>query len=355
MAHIQLTNGTRLFANGNSGEESIWLAIGSTFTLQHVGWAKGAGEPVIRWPEKSGTIDVRNEKVVGDVHSFTVTAKTAGKTPIYGGVSGSRDVTAPLYIVSGQVHNHTDMSIDLLADVCKGSDPYRIYLLQRMLNNNSDNFFDQKAAHNWSDKHGWLTCGIVVKERGNQVFGKEPLTSLPQLEKAPNIPATVTPIRYEHPYHEPLARVSKRTDVKYKSSTIEAVRAKIVQFLRAGTPVRVGVLDNPVGMFVSGGKLIAYYAGGHTVLIVGCNAMANLFLYMDPLPNGSKLVYTGGVSDLVVRPKCNYLGMFEPKYEPARLVRGDTPGKSNILRQTVSSEGDFNTANGYFLEIVSGP
>jgi hypothetical protein len=360
MAHIQLTNGTRLYANGNDGPESIWMHVGSTYTLEHVEWEQGAGkpEPEIHWPNR-GSIEVKNVRITGKKQIFTVTARAQGETPILGGVDKS--FTKPVVIVSGLVQNHGEampregMVIDLLADVLRGSDPFKVHLIQRMLNNNEDNFFDQQAAHNISKEHGPLACGIVVKERGDQVYGKQPLFHVPQLNESTGVPNAISPIRYEHPYHEPLSRVAKRTDVKYKPQTISNLLAQIRQFLKGGTPVRVGVLDNPVGMPVVGGKLIAYYRGGHTVLIVGCNEANNKFLYMDPLREGSKLSYTGGISDLVVRAPCNYLGIFEPRYEKERLLKQADTGKANVIRTTNETEGKFNTANGYFLEVVSGP
>jgi len=106
-------------------------------------------------------------------------------------------------------------------------------------------------------------------------------------------------------------------------------------------------------MFLTNGKLYAYYLGGHTVLIVGCSSSADKFLYIDPWAGGSKLKYEGAPADAGLGV-CTYLGMFEAIYDRARAV--EMPIISpNMIRQTAASEGSFNSTGGNFQEVVSGP
>ena len=80
-----------------------------------------------------------------------------------------------------------------------------------MLYNNVDSFFQQKAKHNHHKEHGDHACGIVVKDRSEQLFN------------------AISPIDYENPYHERLAKLvpnQNRTAVKYKSSTISVCKRK---------------------------------------------------------------------------------------------------------------------------------
>src|SRR5687768_1636206 len=87
-------------------------------------------------------------------------------------------------------------------------------------------------------------------------------------------------------------------------------------------------------MFLTNGKLYAYYLGGHTVLIVGCSSSADKFLYIDPWAGGSKLKYEGAPADAGLGV-CTYLGMFEAIYDRARAV------EMPIISQYDPSNGGF--------------
>jgi hypothetical protein len=124
---------------------------------------------------------------------------------------------------------------------------------------------------------------------------------------------------------------------------------------RKGTPVRVGVLDGPVGMFVQDRKLIAHVAGGHTTLIVGCDKAASTFMYIDTWPGGSKLKYQGGIPGPgAPKDPCLYMGLFNTECYFTRSLKNNSSAP-NLLRQDRNTEGNFNTGRENYLEIVSGP
>jgi hypothetical protein len=99
---------------------------------------------------------------------------------------------------------------------------------------------------------------------------------------------------------------------------------------------------------LTNGRLQPNLGGGHFVLIVGCSSSADLFLYVDPWPGGSRLIYTGGMRalDPDTNP-CGSLGLFT-------LQAG---ARGPVLRQRSDTCGSFRndgTDNGY-LEVIAGP
>jgi hypothetical protein len=226
----------------------------------------------------------------------------------------------------GTFENDPRLAVDLIAEVGRGSDLLKIHAIQRMLFNNADNIFEQNAPFNRHNnpKIGNMACGIVAKFRGDQVFGH------------------MTTVDYDHPYHEPLKKsVTKRSDVKYKAKTISSLQTQIVAMLtdEPPKPVRVGVLDDPVGMALVNGKLIAYLAGGHSVLIVGCNRTGTQFLYIDPWGDGSKMEYKGGIAGFTPTGKCRQLGMFELVKDETRLADESDKGRWTLMRQRSIARG----------------
>ncbi len=361
MPHIQLRNGSRLFVN--STDEELWIKMGNTYTLEHVGFGRLAPSAAPTIQGANASIETAIVSTVDNKQTFKVTARGTGKAEIFGR-SASGDTTK-VTILAGFFPKHFGMdSIDLLSDVMNRPDPVRMHLIQEILYNLPDNIFNQKNAKNKHPQHGSLACGIVAKERGNQIFSTDPLDVVPQLGSAGNAPDVVCPIRYEFPYHEPLQRqVRQRSDLKYHNDTIQRVRLKMHGFLKAGTPVRVGVVDRPKDMGLhkpydptrKGYDLWAYDDGGHTVLIYGCDMSAHEFIYLDPWGGGSKLEYNGGLASPARHSMCVYMGAFETKFEAGRMAPGGTSPKFNLLRQTVNSEWGFTTAGDNYLEIISGP
>ena len=337
MAHFQLTDGTRLYVKGNSGPEKIWIHTNSEVTLEQIGTDDPRSEEipeVISNIPKALTISMKS--VTANKRTFSVKGVGADKGLLTATDPSHKRMISKLSVVSGDFKNHPNMEIDLLANVCRGSDAIKARAIRRMLYSNQDNVFEQNSADNKA-AYGDMACGIVVKHRALEVFGE------------------LSPIHYETPYHEPVSKVPKRSDLRYKPSTIQTLQTRFKTFLTKGIPVRVGVVDRPDVMKPVNGKLIAYFAGGHTVLIVGCDKAATQFLYIDPWGWGSEMLYQGGISSDLLTDKCEYLGVFTATYDKDRLLKSSDAGKANVLRQDPSTEGTFNTASGNFLEVVSGP
>jgi hypothetical protein len=311
--------------------------------------ADSAGHAIIR-------SELTPEIATSNKHLFKLWGRQPGRTSLSAyDAAGVRQ--ARLDVIVGDFAKHPSMSIDLIPDVGRGSDSLKILALQRMLNNrwgggaftNVDNIFEQNGASNRSSdpKIGHWTCGIVARYRPEQIFGKIPM------------PADDW---YTRPLHEPLSGkvLTKRSDVKYKSAKIAAVVAQIVAALNKRQAVRVGVLDDPVDlatgfrMQIIDGKLIAYYGGGHSVIIVGCNAAGTEFLYIDPWGGGSALEYKGGIAGNQVAGKCEQLGLFTLLHDPDRKATS-TDNAPNMIRGSALTEGSFNVAAGNYLEVVSAP
>jgi hypothetical protein len=338
MADLQLPNGDK-FEKNAAGQAIVWLPIGVKISLAFVG--ADIEKPLDpRDPDNRSVVSASPHKVVvSDVYkafrglTFTLTATAPGTVDVTcrdrsGNVRGS------LVAVAGVIKNHPGMHKDLLADICNGSDAGKTLAVQRLLFSRSNNIFDQLNEAN-KKKFGDRGCGKVVNASGKDLFG------------------SMSPISYEQPYHGSLKAVRKRSDVRYEASTIFQVRMAIYGLLSKGIPVRVGVLDDPIGMHVQNGKLIAYNYGGHTTLIVGCDRSATNFLYIDPWPGGSNLNYGDGITK--VSEQCEYMGIFTAQSDSSRLVGDDKAGAINIIRQDRATEGTFKTADDSFLEVVSGP
>ena len=188
-----------------------------------------------------------------------------------------------------------------------------------------------------------MTCGNVAKWRGSEVFDK--IASV------------------DHDWYmtrlstSPSATVSKRSDLKYRPEKIRGREDADRVALSDKTAVRVGVADAPKIMVNVGGKLVAYWKGGHTALIVGCTTDLTQFLYIDPWGGGSKMEDKGGIAGNKLAGACEHLGLFALTHDPARRARSTPPANKahNLLRQSLHTEGSFSEAKGNYLEVISAP
>lgn len=327
-------SGGQSFATNSHGEAIVWLPTGVQLKLDFaapVGHGADARKVVGGNPAITVTEVDRTPRKLG----FAIKASTAGIFKAQG--QDAHGGSLGMVIVAGDFKNHPGMEIDLLAKVCQAGDALKLLRVQQLLFNQDGNIFNQNSEANLH-KFGNLMCGAVAKGRAIELFGE------------------VNVLDYTHPYHEPLGAgpVADRSEVKYRSGIITKVRQKIVSFLTKGTPVRVGVLDSPVGMTPHKHNLIAWEAGGHTVVIVGCDKDGLNFMYVDPWPDGSKLTYLGGIEGMAP-VSCGSMGIFTARKEATRQVAGDPMGAPNFLVQHRDTFGTFGDANGNFLEVVAGP
>ena len=325
-------SGGQFFAENTAGEPMVWLPTGVTLTLDFIAPA-GSGADVRNVVGFKPTIAVtvldRTPRKLG----FSIKASVADAFYVQGQDAQGRKTNIGVF--AGDFKNHPGMDIDLLAKLCRAGDALNLSRVQQLLYNQEGNIFNQNSSTNLH-KFGRMMCGAVAKGRAIELFGD------------------VNVLDYTHPYHEPLgdSRVSSRWDVKYRSDVITKVRLKIVSLLGKGMPVRVGVLDSPVGMMPHNHNLIAWDAGGHTVVIVGCDNEGMNFMYVDPWFGGSKMTYAGGMMAPV---ECKSMGIFNAQLHLERRAGDDPVDVPNLLVQKWDTYGSFNSARGNYLEVVAGP
>src|SRR6266853_878087 len=88
------------------------------------------------------------------------------------GKGEDKAISSPLKVLAGEFKNHQGMVKDLLADVGRSSKPYLLYELQRFLNSNTNNLFNQLNDANVAKMNTALACGRVAKASGEILIGK---------------------------------------------------------------------------------------------------------------------------------------------------------------------------------------
>ena len=260
----------RFFVTGNGGDERIGIQPGQRIELQLTAGKDCLIETsegvALRLATNSSNIIafgqqavfLADSKATSDQFKFTIIANKAGKTVLTATNSGGL-TRATLQVVAGNFDNHPGMKVDLIADICRGSDAFRILAMQQMLHNvfmgwgnanhtsinisNDQNVFSQQATPNISSdpKVGTMTCGYVARYRAEEVF--------------PKVLAPTADWYRVGAIHEPLSStITNRKQVKYRPESVEVLRGQIVRALSDGNAVRVGVLDSPVGMTPENGN-----------------------------------------------------------------------------------------------------
>lgn len=338
MSHFQLTDGTRLWVK-NYENEKIAIHIDNEVVLEQWGSTDAFGKMPKIHPTPEGVVEVSLIDRPSSDRPFTVSKRRfslkavgAGTATINGKDREGNNISSPLKVVAGEFKNHEGMVKDLLADVGRSSDPSLIHKLQRLLHNDKNNLFNQDSDENIKE-FGELACGRVTKAGGEKLIGRVISHSYAK----------------DSSYHKRTNKVTSRDDVVYDPNMMDKVRRAIERHVKNGNPVLVGAAYNPKTSMLKEGHLQAGLSGGHSVLIVGCNAAATEFLYVDPFPGGSKLKYKGGIAHDSYPEKCHYLGVFKFDYSvKTYLDRGP------VLRQRWDSEGNWFSGS-QFLEVISGP
>ena len=311
-------------ALANVVQELIRLPIGKTVALGQLGAVSAGGKMVLPDIVSSDESVVKIGRILqhgGQEQTFEAVTVGAGFAWLHCTANGLPADVAPLGVAVGNFGNHPDMSIDYIADAFRSGDVVKIVQLQRLLDNNFDNLYNENSTAN-IQQWGPLACGTVAKVGGIKTFSRK------------------TDYEY-HRYHNLLREVNARKDVTYPPGMIAKAAAAISAQLKTGVPVLVGVVYSPSTAMLSGGELEVTRGGGHTVLIVGCDDNATEFLYIDPYPKASHLLYGGGLAAYPFPRTCDFLGTFEI---------GDLYERTGILRQSAGCVGDLSE-----LEVVSGP
>ena len=368
--------GYRLFVSGHSGTERIGIQLDQRIELQIVSgkdcylvtteWQNvrkmisviGSAGAVAWGNANPGPIALSEIVATKDEQNIVVHARNAGTTTLFAIDPTNYAVKASLDVAVGKFESHPGMRVDLIADVCRGSNSLKIHALQRMLNNNKflgvdsrnynrfnndDNIFEQHANPNISpDPHiGDMSCGVVARWRTEQVF--------------PKIIAPEFDWYRLGAFHEPLGgKPTSRKQVKYRSDRVETVRGQILRALGDGAAVRAAVVDSPTDITPTNGYLVAYAGGGHTVVIVGCSTDGMQFLYIDPWGGGSQMEYKGGIAGNKFAGDCYQIGKLIVEYDPDRRVNASDT-KANIIREHKDTQGTFKYADDSYLEVVACP
>ena len=230
-----------------------------------------------------------------DPFKFTIFANKGGKTTLTA-TDRAGTAKATLEVVAGTFDYHPGMKVDLIADICRGTDSFKKFCVAA----NAPQclcIVGRRSPH--SDQHQQQSKHLLAAGRPQHFLGSKghhhDLRHCREIraEQVFPIGKVLAPTADWYrvgAIHEPLSsRITNRKQVKYRPERVEALRGQIVRALTDGNAVRVGVLDDPVTsrMTPENGNLVAYRAGGHTVLIVGCTNNGQEFLYIDPWTGGS--------------------------------------------------------------------
>jgi hypothetical protein len=333
VSQFQLPDGTRLWAEGYENEK-IAIHLRNEIELEQWGPTDYEGKAADIQPDKQGAVEIRlidrpssNKPFSISKRRFAIKAVGEGAATI-SGKGEDKAISSPLKVLAGEFKNHQGMGKDLLADVGRSSKPYLLYELQRLLNSNTNNLFNQLNDANVAKMNTALACGRVAKASGEILIGK----------------VTSHSFEKDSSYHQPMSKVSSRDDVEYDPKAMLRVRRAIAGHVKNGHPVLIGCAFDPKASMLKDGHLQATRDGGHTVLIVGCSDddLATEFLYVDPYPGGSTLKYKGGIA-ADSYSKCFFLGLFKVEL----LKRGP------VLRSYRESDGEWSGDK--YLEVISGP
>ncbi|MCC2676262.1 MAG: uncharacterized protein K0R58_3209 [Ramlibacter sp.] len=335
MSHFQLPDGTRLWAWGHENEK-IAIHLDQEIELEQSGSTDAFGKTADVEVDKEGVVEVRlidrpssNKPFTMSKRRFALKAVGEGEATI-SGKDEHKTIRSPLKVLAGKFKYHQGMVKDLLAEVGRGTNPYLLYQLQRLLNSNVNNLFNQLNDANVAKMHSALACGRVAKASGEALIGKVVSHSFAK----------------DSSYHMPTRKVTSRDDVEYDPDVMLKARMAIARHVKGGHPVLVGCATEPKTSMLTGGHLQATRDGGHSVLIVGCSETAREFLYVDPYPGGSTMKYTGGIAADSYPPKCFFLGLF--KVDSFQELLGRGPVLSN-------RDSDGQWSGHKYLEVISGP
>lgn len=352
-----------VMVRGDINEQLIILHLNNKVKIEFNGWEVASGTPAFK-TDKQHVIEISDvKKLTNNLRgrnnwSFTVTAKSPGRAMISIKDPLNKNFIGDLTVCVGNFVNHRDddgdlLDVDLIANVFRGSDVLRKQILLNMLANDPSNYLNENNTYN-ENKWKPLACGTVSK-----VGGLDLMNPKTDYDYQPYYQTIKPQIQTVRGVRKQVWAINDRSDIVYDENKLKQGAKAIQKRLKNGLPVVTGIAYNPFSSLQPGGKLKETGTGGHTVLIVGCNADATRFLYIDPYgprsektPRGSVLKYngwlSGGISPL--KAPCEHLGIFE-------LLGPDKSGRASmLLRQVAATQASGGTFDGeQYLEVVSGP
>lgn len=358
-----LPNTDVVMIRGDVNEQLLILQLNNKVKIEFIGWDVASGTPVFK-SDKQNVIEISDvKKLTNNLRgrnnwTFIITAKAPGRAAISIKDPTNKNFISDISVCVGNFINHRDddgnlLDVDLIANVFRGSDVLRKQILLNMLANDPGNYINENNTHN-ENKWGPLACGTVSK-----VSGLDLMNSKTEYDYQPYYKTIKPQIQTVGGRKKQVWAINDRAEIIYDENKLKQGVKAIQKRLKNGLPVVTGVSYIPSSALQPGGKLKETGTGGHTVLIVGCNADATRFLYIDPYgprsgkaPRGSVLKYNGwlagGISPF--KNACEHLGMFE-------LFDSGKSGRASILlRQVASTQASGGTFDGeQYLEVVSGP
>ncbi len=201
--------------------------------------------------------------------NFGVTASVAGTTVRY-----SEDLTVE---VKNEPTNQQGYIVDLLADVALTGNALQVhrYSLIILGPSNNTHILSQKTT-------GKLDCGDTACAYGVNSVG---YLNAPRYKEKRIFPKPVH-LQNRNYYLKPTSK--KMADLRFNVTLVEQGITKIKMLLDEGKPVRVWLIHHD-GFAPS----IMPNTLTHYLIIFGYSATK--FLYLDPWPHGSSLLYKGGM------------------------------------------------------------
>jgi hypothetical protein len=218
-----------------------------------------------------------------------------------------------LTIQVGVVLHHTDMKYDLIAELGRSQDVFRLDVYRRVLakennNNPAQGQHGEQLVNNWENwttilkdqplkqntdtkDHSKWNCGASLNQFGHDYFGDHHY----QTEQTF--------------YYKPIRSKKEinKQEITLDKDAAERGRNRIKDKLAAGTAVRVFVGHHDPLTVGQDGRIKAN-GNTHFLTIVGCNEAATLFLATDPWPFGNVTDYRSGIFGTV---ECDFMGQLK--------------------------------------------
>ena len=281
-------------------------------TLQLAGWKSGS-PPNLQGGGNFARLVSTSHNANSRVTSFTIEAVKGAKGVSYFLDGSSADTAAKVLRVTvgpvtnhGTTPDHPGFQSDLIAELLgRSENPVKLWVYQRILaagNNNTsisredwDSILADQPLKQITDKQHperW-NCGAALSTFGASYFG----TSHYQFGS----------VRYYKPFKSAHPKAAnKMADIEFDDGMVSRGAAKIRHLLEKNIAVTVFVVHDD-GFDVQNGE-IKPTGDTHYVTIVGCDSAGKTFLFTDPWPGGSRLLYNSGIFGDV---NCAFMGLLD--------------------------------------------
>ncbi len=254
-----------------NSEDISWFDLPLNRTMKLLQWGGDASGNKLTLaldrPLSSVDLNVLPDKVSAASTLFTLKGTAIGAEF---GVTACVPGTAVRYSknltvrVGGNPTKQPGYTIDLLSDVALHGNSLQVYRYSRIMRDpsNDTHILSQRTT-------GVLNCGDTAAGYGKKIFSKDTYTN------------------YFQYYLPPTS--DKMPDLRFNPNAVRAGIAKIKEFLTKGVSVRVWLIHH------DGFSRPVIHGDTRTHFLTIIGFSATKFLYLDPWPGGSSLVYEGGM------------------------------------------------------------